>query len=288
MPSLLIIGWGYTAQQLARHLPPNEWRIYASSRQVSSLTATHYPHVNLIPFQSSTLLEQLRCCTHLLVTTPCDHTGADPLLAILNKQDTMQSINLDWLGYLSSTGVYGDYQGAWVDESSPLSSTQGRGHARQQVEQAWQSFAKQFEFPLHIFRLAGIYGPERNAIERVLQGQSYCITKANQVFSRIHVVDIARALTLSMQHPTPNRIYNLADDLPSPPEDVYDFACQLLGRPALPRIHHDAEEVSATTRQFFQACRKVDNRAFKNQLSFHYQYPTYQQGLTACFSDLVS
>ena len=187
--------------------------------------------------------------------------------------------NLRWVGYLSTTGVYGDHQGAWVDEGTVTSPSTRRGHLRAQAEASWQDLADQAGLPLHIFRLAGIYGPGRGPFAKVRAGTARRIVKPNQVFSRIHVDDIAKVLLASISRPNPGAIYNVCDDDPAPPEDVIAFAAELLGLPIPPAIRFEDAEMTAMARSFYAESKRVRNDKIKNELGVTLKHPNYRDGL---------
>ena len=276
---LLIIGWGYTARFLSSYLDKSQWTVIATSRRLEKPTSIEAANIQCIPFTQAMLEDQLAECTHCLVTAPCDQKGKDPTIELLSDCLSRPHPTLQWIGYLSSTSVYGDHHGDWVNEHSPLLATQSRGIARIAAEKAWLKFYHQHQLPLHIFRLAGIYGPDRNAIDNIRQGKSYCVVKPGQIFSRVHVKDIARAIHCSMKKPTPGGIYNIADDLPSSPQSVYDLACELIQYPLLSHRSVEDESISEMTKSFYSSCRRVSNETFKKQFNFDYKFPTYREGL---------
>jgi nucleoside-diphosphate-sugar epimerase len=183
-----------------------------------------------------------------------------------------------WVGYLSTTGVYGDHGGAWVDETTPLTPSTQRGRARVQAEAAWQAIPN---LPLHIFRLAGIYGPGRGPFAKVRAGTAQRIIKQGQVFSRIHVDDIAQAVAASMMHPTQGDIYNLCDDDPAPPQDVIGYAAKILGLPQPPEVDFETADLSPMARSFYSESKRVSNAKVKRDLRITLIHPTYKSGLDA-------
>ena len=185
---------------------------------------------------------------------------------------------IPWLGYLSTTGVYGDRQGGWVDEESDLTPATKRGNLRLKAERQW------FEakaLPVHVFRLAGIYGPGRNPLSRVMKGTARRVVKPGQVFSRIHVDDIAQVLRASIARPNPGTAYNVCDDLAAPPQDVIAHAAELLGRPVPPDIPFEEAEMSAMGQSFYAESKRVRNDRIKQELGVVLLYPDYEAGLAA-------
>jgi nucleoside-diphosphate-sugar epimerase len=185
---------------------------------------------------------------------------------------------LQWVGYLSTVGVYGDHQGGWVDEDTALTPATARGLARVAAEAAWQAVPG---LAPHIFRLAGIYGPGRGPFEKVRDGSARRIIKPGQVFSRIHVDDIAQVLAASIARPDPGRVYNVCDDDPAPPQDVLSHAAQLLGLPEPPAVPYDGAAMSPMARSFYAESKRVRNDRIKDELGVRLIHPDYRTGLAA-------
>lgn len=213
--------------------------------------------------------------THVLVSIPPEEAG-DPVLD-RHRADLYRLSSLAWVGWLGTTGVYGDRGGAWVDEDTPLEPTTARTDRRARAEAAWLASG----LPVHLFRLAGIYGPGRNALRQLLDGSARRIVKPGQVFSRIHVDDIATTLEASMARPNPGRIYNVCDDEPAPPQDVVAFAAELLGVPPPPEEPFETAELSPMARSFYRDNRRVRNSRIKEELGVRLAYPSYREGLRA-------
>ena len=277
---LLIIGWGYTAKYLAKALDASQWTVTATTRQINSVESLN-DTITLIPYQLDAIEQPIQRCTHCLITAPCLSHDHDTVLELCRELLLQPLPSLQWVGYLSSTSVYGDHQGNWVNEQSELLTHESRGLQRIRAEQHWLDLFNQRQVPIHIFRLAGIYGPQRNAIDNIRRGKQACVVKPHQVFSRIHVEDIARALVCSFDQPTPGTVYNLADDSPSSPESVYDFACSLLNRPPLTHRVFNSQLESEMVNSFYSSCRRVSNATFKQQFNFQLRYPSYEEGLKA-------
>jgi len=219
--------------------------------------------------------------THLLSSAGPLESG-DPVLARYHAEITALAPRLDWAGYLSTTGVYGDHGGGWVDEATPLIPSTTRGQLRVTAEAAWQSIPA---LPLHIFRLAGIYGPGRGPFEKVRQGTARRIVKPGQVFSRIHVDDIAQVLAASIMAPRPGTAYNLCDDDPAPPQDVIAHAAELLGLTVPKAIPYDEAEMSPMARSFYAESKRVSNRRIKEDLGVRLIHPDYRHGLRALLTE---
>jgi nucleoside-diphosphate-sugar epimerase len=281
--ALFCFGLGYSAGFLAPALAAEGWRIAGTSRE-GGVGARGLP---LHRFTRGAPLADpgavLRGTTHLLVAVPPDADG-DPVLDV-HGRDIAALRDLAWLGYLSTTGVYGDRGGAWVDETSTLAPSGERGRRRAAAETGWLALHRRHGLPVHIFRLAGIYGPGRSALDAVRQGRARRIDKPGQVFSRIHVADIVQVLRASMARPDPGAVYNVADDDPAPPEAVIAHACGLLGVAPPPLVPFAAAELTPMARSFYDDNKRVANRRIKDALGVRLVYPGYREGLAALLTD---
>ncbi len=284
-PTVLIIGYGYSASFIGQNLKQQGYRVIGTSR---SITTAQTGECELIPFDLDHITPIIETAQALLISAPPNHQGEDSVYTLLAPLLKSKAHALKWLGYLSSTGVYGDHQGQWVDETTPPSPQDAIGQARLKAEQAWLSLYHQHQLPIHIFRLSGIYGPHRNPLERLLSGKKSVYVKANQYFSRIHVEDIALIVHASLCQPTPGEIFNVSDDLPTPPEQVYDYAAQCLSLPPLARILIDDDTNINDIPRFYCASRKVCNDKIKQCFALTLTYPTYQHGLDHLYSDMNS
>jgi nucleoside-diphosphate-sugar epimerase len=274
MPHLFCFGLGYSAVALALRLIKQGWIVNGTSRSGGDGTFAFDGTKPLPPSSFDGV-------THLLISVPPGEAG-DPVLNCHAGDLARLAGSLRWAGYLSTTGVYGDRQGEWVDETSPLQPTTARGERRLAAETAWQAL----NLPLHIFRLAGIYGPGRNQLVSLLDGTAKRIVKEGQIFSRIHVEDIAGVLEASIARPHPGQTYNVCDDEPAPPQDVVAFAAELLKIPAPPEIRFEDAELSPMAKSFYAESKRVSNRRIKDELSYRLIYPTYREGLTALAATL--
>jgi nucleoside-diphosphate-sugar epimerase len=277
MNTLLSLGHGYSAQALARLLIPQGWRVIGTTRSAAKAQALRAQGVEPILWQDD-LTAALAQSTHLLCSIAPDDSG-DPVL--LRHGHQIAAAPLQWVGYLSTTAVYGDHKGAWVDETTALTPSTARGAARVSAEQAWSALGP----PLHIFRLAGIYGPGRGPFEKVRDGSARRIIKAGQVFSRTHVADIAQVLLASINQPDAGAVYNVCDDDPAPPEEVLSHAARLLGLPDPPAIPYETAEMTPMARSFYAESKRVRNDRIKAGLGVKLLYPTYREGLAGLLSD---
>lgn len=273
MKTLFSLGHGYSAQALARRLLPAGWRVIGTTRSAAKADALRAQGIEplLWPGDPGPALAQ---ATHILASAAPGPEG-DPFLA--THASRMAEARPEWVGYLSTTGVYGDHQGGWVDEDTALTPSTERGRSRVAAERQWQALG----LPLHIFRLAGIYGPGRGPFEKVRDGTARRIVKPGQVFSRIHVEDIAQVLEASIRHPEPGAIYNVCDDDPAPPEDVLGYAAELIGLPPPPEVPYDEAEMTPMARSFYAESKRVRNDRIKERLGVRLIHPDYRSGLRA-------
>jgi nucleoside-diphosphate-sugar epimerase len=276
---LFCFGMGFTARQIAADFP--DWKILGTGRSPTGDAATG--EIPLYPFRRdcpvANFADMAKDVSHILLSVPPDDLG-DPVCDVMAEQIAGLPA-LKWIGYLSTTGVYGDLQGAWVDEHSPCNPSGVRGRRRMQAEAAWLNLYEKKNLPLHIFRLPGIYGPDRNQLVSLKSGKARRIVKPGQVFSRIHVADLASILMASMRNPNPGQIYNVADDEPAPPEDVVTFAAELLGVPPPSLQDFETAELSPMARSFYADSKRVSNVKIKSELGVSLKYPTYKEGLAA-------
>lgn len=280
MNTLLSLGHGYSAQALAARLLPLGWRVIGTTRSPEKAEAMRASGVEPLLWPVDDLAPALAQATHVLSSIAPDGESDDPVLA-RHSAEIAAAKHLQWIGYLSTTGVYGDRDGGWVDEQSELLAGTKRGRDRIRAERAWQGL----NGPLHIFRIAGIYGPGRGPFEKVRAGRAERIIKPRQVFSRIHVADIAQCLLASINAPSAGAIYNLCDDLPSPPEDVIAYAAELMGLPIPPAVAWEQAEMNPMVRSFYAESKKVRNDAIK-ALGAELLYPDYKVGLQALLAEI--
>lgn len=278
--TLLTFGHGYTAAALARRLLPKGWRMIGTTRSPDKAERLAEQGVEPLIWPGVDLEEALSDVTHLLISAGPGEAG-DPVL--LNAADAIagRAKQIGWIGYLSTTGVYGDHGGNWVDEKTPVAPSTKRGVLRVKAEKQWSEFAKKMDLPLMIFRLAGIYGPGRGPFAKVRAGSARRIVKPGQVFSRIHVDDIAQILEGSIQSPRPGAIYNVCDDMPAPPQDVIAYAADLLGVPRPPEIDFAQADLGPMARSFYAESKRVRNDLIKDELGVRLIYPDYRTGLQA-------
>lgn len=279
MGHLFCFGLGYTAQALAGALRDEGWTIAGTTRTEAKREALAAAGIEAHLFDRNHPLDDapgvLARATHVVTSIPPDDAG-DPVLDH-HQGDLGRVLGLAWIGYLGTTGVYGDRRGAWVDETDPPDPTMPRTRRRVMAEGGWLASG----LPVQIFRLAGIYGPGRSALDSVRNGTARRIIKPGQVFGRIHIDDIVQVLRASIANPHPWAIYNVADDEPAPPQDVVAFAAELLGVPPPPEIPYETADLSPMARTFYADNRRVANDRIKQELGVELRYPGYRGGLRA-------
>jgi nucleoside-diphosphate-sugar epimerase len=282
---LFCFGFGYTAEALVHRLAPRDMT-FAGTKTALSGMAQPLPGLALVTYAgdrgSEEVRRALRDTTHVLISIPPDLEG-DVVLRHY-RDDLAQLPQLDWIGYLSSVGVYGDWQGAWVDEASPTRPTTERSLRRLEAENAWLGFAQEGRPRVEIFRLAGIYGPQRSVLDNLKSGTARRIIKSGQIFNRIHVDDIARTLAAAIDRDTGHRIYNVSDDEPAPAQDVVAYAAELLGVAVPPEIPFARAGLTGLAASFWTASRRVSNRRLRRDLGVELLYPTYREGLRSLLS----
>ncbi len=281
--TLLSFGHGYSAQALSRLLAPQGWRIFGTTRNADGFGRVRASGAEPLLWPGSNMTGILTEATHLLISAAPDEKG-DPVLAELENV-IAGAAPFEWTGYLSTTGVYGDHDGGWVDENTPLTPASKRGRHRVLAESQWQALAAKQTLNLHIFRLAGIYGPGRGPFAKVRAGTARRIIKPNQVFSRIHVDDIAQVLAASIARPNPGAIYNVCDNDPAPPQDVLAHAAELLGLPIPPAEDWDSADMTPMARSFYGESKRVRNDRIRDELGVTLEYPDYRAGLAALLRD---
>ena len=284
---LFCFGYGFSASALGALLSPASWSLAGTCQTPEGCRALADAGVEAVPFSREAPLadpaQGLAGTTHLLLSIPPDADG-DPALDC-HGADIAAIEGLEWIGYLSTTGVYGDTGGAWVDENAPLAPTGERGRRRVKAERGWLALGDEHGLAVHVFRLAGIYGPGRNPLAAVKRGTAKRIAKPGQVFSRIHVADIAQVLVASIAKPRAGTIYNVCDDDPAPAADVVAHACTLLGVNPPPLTTLEEANLSPMARSFYADSRRVSNALIKSELGVTLRYPDYRAGLAALLAE---
>ncbi len=276
MNKALCLGFGYVARRLAGRLTSAGWAVAGIIRDGARAGALQGEGVEPLVWTAAGLSAAAMEADTILVSTPPAESGC-PALALMAATRAAPA----YIGYLSTNGVYGDHQGARVDEASPLLATSSRGRARIAAEDGWRTLAADRGADLVIFRLPGIYGPGRSAFDQIRQGRAQRIYKAGQVFSRMHVDDIAAAIEASLAAPRAGGLFNLADDEAAPPQEVVEYACRLLGAEPPPLVPLENAALSDMARSFYADNKRVSNALMKSALGVKLRYPTYREGLRA-------
>lgn len=269
------MGHGYSARALSKRLQPQGWRLIGTTRDRDQLDQIRDSGAEALVWPGET--PDWDGVTHLLISTPPTEDG-DPVLAAFADEIASRADQFRWVGYLSTTAVYGDHGGAWIDETTPTAPASHRGDLRLLAERQWAAIPG---LPLHIFRLAGIYGPGRGPFFKLKRGGLRRIIKPGQVFSRIHVDDIVEVLAASIARPDPGAVYNVCDDEPVPPQDVIAYAAELLGVPLPPAVPFDEADMTPMARSFYSENKRVRNDRIKSDLGVTLRYPNYRVGLEA-------
>lgn len=278
---LLIFGFGYTAHFLTKKIREINLHVTVTTRNKDALGYDSVFNCDVIHFSEKNIDDALASASHILISTPPTHDLGDPVLVNFGHLLKKHIKHIKWIGYLSSTSVYGDHHGNWVDESSTPIDLGGTGIARLFAENKWASFAQTYQLPLTIFRLAGIYGPGRNVLARLMAGKKDTIVKEGHFFSRIHVDDIVLAIIAAMQRPTMGlTIYNVADDEPTPGYVVDEYAASLLQLPPLKKVAYELAVLSPMANEFYSHNKRVSNVKLKKELNLQLMYPTYKEGLS--------
>ncbi|AFL72193.1 SDR family oxidoreductase [Thiocystis violascens] len=283
-PSLFCFGLGYTGVRLARTAITRGWRVAGTCRSAEKARALRMLGIRAIPFDgeraSPEVKDALAWATHLLDAIPPGEDG-DPVLRLHGNHLEALAGSLKWVGYLSTTGVYGDCGDDWIDETRTPSPATLENQRRLDAESAWLDLGARTATPAHIFRLPGIYEPEgRSAIDSLESGRARRIVKPGQVFNRIHVDDLVAVLLASLERPRAGRIYNVADDEPAPADKVLSYAAALIGVDPPPEPFAEAE-LSPFARHFYAKCKRLSNDRIKRDLEIQLRYPTYREGLRA-------
>jgi nucleoside-diphosphate-sugar epimerase len=277
--TLTLVGLGYSGAAIARRAVAAGWRVVATARDPATVQAP--PGVEVVPFASVAWLAQ---ATHLVVTAPPDAQG-DPVWA--THGPALRAAGLRWVGYISTTGVYGDRGGAWVEEGAPAAPGQERSRRRLAAERQWADLAD--HVAVDLFRTGGIYGPGRSALDDVAAGIARRVVKPGHAFGRIHVEDIARAVLAAAARPPGAgvRVLHLVDDEPAEPARVTEEACRLLGAPLPPETPFAEAwaRMSEMGRSFWAENRRVANTRTKEALGIAWAYPSYREGLRAILAE---
>lgn len=282
--NLFVFGLGYTALAFVRRYRERFDRVVGTLTSLEGRNAVAAEGVELRAFEGpapgdARIADDLAASDLLLVSAGPDE-GGDPVLPAYGAA-TAASPKIRWIGYLSTVGVYGDHGGAWIDEETPARPARGRSRARVEAEEAWLELGRASGKAVAVFRLAGIYGPGRNALRNMAAGTAKRLVKPGQVFNRIHVDDIAAVLMASVERPRGGAVYNVADDEPAPPQDVVTEAARLLGVLPPAEVAYDPAALSPMAASFYGENRRISNRLIKEELGVTLAHPSYRAGLRA-------
>lgn len=276
-----MFGLGYVGQAFAEALIARGWSVVGATRDVDKARALRAKGIDTVDADDkAAMTTALTGVNAVLITAPPTADGCPGLEAVIPALAAAQAFP-DWIGYLSTTGVYGDFEGRWVFESSPLKAQSVEGARRVGAERDWQEVGRGMGLTVTTFRLPGIYGPGRSALDRLRAGEGRRIVKPGQVFSRIHLDDIVSGLLASLDRPRAGGVYNLCDDEPAPPQDVMEHAARLLGVAVPPDLPFNELGLSPATRRFYAENKRVSNALAKAELGWRPKYPTYREGLAA-------
>ena len=277
---LFLFGPGYSGLALARRILAAGGSVIGTARSAEAAERLTRQGVEAVDIgDANALAKAVGTADAVLVTAPPDASGCPGLRAL--EPVLRAGARPGWIGYLSTTGVYGDRAGGWVRETSALEPVSEQGRRRVAAEAGWRALGEDLSLTVTVFRLPGIYGPSRSAFDRLREGTAQRVVKPGQVFSRIHVEDIASALAASLARPRAGGVYNLCDDAPGPPQDVITFAASLLGVEPPPLVAFDAAGIGPASRRFYGESKRVANALAKAELGWRPAWPSYREGLTA-------
>ena len=277
-PCLLIFGHGYTANAFVDYVKSIDWEIFGTTRNSQNADLLIKKGVKPLMWSDvSKIKSVINKSDYILHSIPPTEIG-DPVYKKFAEAIISRSADLSWFGYLSTTSVYGNHDGKWVDENIPVNPSSNRGLLRVKAENNWSGISN---LPLHIFRLAGIYGPNRSPFDKIRSGKAQLVVKPGQFFSRIHVEDIARVLKASIEMPNYGSVYNVCDDMPAAPDEVLDYAAKLINYPDLPKVAFEEADLSPMAKSFYTDNKRVKNDRIKSELKITLKYPNFETGLNA-------
>ena len=276
--NLFCFGLGYCADYLSAKLIKQGWQVSATCRTPEKAAVLEASGIRPVLLSGKKVtVTDLGKADHILISVPPEKDGSDPVINFAEAAMAALQDQIKWVGYLSTTGVYGDHQGAWIDEETPAGLLSERGQRRVAAEAQWAATG----LPMHYFRLAGIYGPGRNSLRALQNGTARRVVKQGQVFSRIHLADITRILEASIANPNVGRAYSVCDDTPAPPQDVVTYAAELMGVPPPALQDFATAELSPMARSFYGENKRIRNNRIKEELGVSLEYPDYRAGLSA-------
>ena len=281
---LLIFGFGYTAKFLCKKLSGKNWEVYCTTRGREKINEIKSINASPVLFNDAEKIESIFSEDLYVLSTVPPVSGEDPVIENYGTVFKKNSNRIKWMGYLSTTSVYGDKKGAWVTEDTVLEPSLERSILRANIEKNWIKLGETYLIKTMVFRLSGIYGPGRNLIDRLRTSDKFFIVdKPNHFFNRIHVEDIVGAIEVAMSSKTSAIIFNLSDDLPATQLDVAQFAASLLKRKCLEKVSIKSELVSEMARSFYKEEKKVSNKRLKDELKYKLSFPSFKDGLRAIY-----
>lgn len=275
--TILIFGNGYVAKFLSEEMINLGWHVYCTSRQVEATYHNELQNITMINFFDPLLLEIIKSANAILSTVPPNDKMLDPVLE--KYSEIISKEKFDWVGYLSSTSVYGNHDGKWVNEQTKCFPSNSKSKARLSIEHQWLELYLKHKLPVHILRLSGIYGPGRHCLEKIKSGKNFTIIKKNQYFSRIHIMDICQAIISSINAPTPGEIYNVSDNEPALINVVQQYGAKILNKKELKEVPFEESNSSKQMQMFFADNKKVSNEKMIKNLKIKLHYPNYRIGL---------
>ncbi len=285
---LFCFGFGYTAKYLVERLEASgdDWSFTGTSRSANKPLPEELDKIYLHQFDGTKPMDEIGCdalsvSTSVLISIPPFKEGVSDLVIHHHLKELASSERIRWVGYISSTGVYGDHGGGWVNEDTTPHPLTEQAMARVRAEEEWLNLFHRHNLPVHVFRASGIYGSGRSPLARIIRGESTIIDKPGHYFNRIHVEDMAGIIAQSIANPKPGTVYNMSDDEPASQVDVMKYAYDLLGMDMPVPQNFEAAEMSEMLRDFFKANKRIQNERIKNDLGYALKYPTYREGLTA-------
>ncbi len=287
---LFCFGFGYVCDHLEYYLrsasTPYKWDVWGTTSDLEKREIFEQRDISLIIQDQERIMSDvdsvLNGTTHLLISVPPKNLGCPIFRSYVREITSLKT--LEWVGYLSTIGIYGDCGGEWVDEESETKPSTIRGSRRAKAEEQWLSLFKRYKAPVHLFRLAGIYGEGRCALDSIRAGIARRIYKENHVFNRIHIEDISQILAASMHHPRAGAIYNMSDDEPAPSHEIISEASKIMGVEEPPLIDIEHANLAPITQSFYSDNKRVGNSLIKNEFGITLKYPTYREGLRQCYA----
>lgn len=279
MNKVTIFGHGYVSRFLIKTFSRLGWTVVCTSRKIDIGMPIENGNLTLINFFDPTLSSILQS-SHIILSTVPPEKNIDPVLQEYRNIIAQKKSLVRWVGYLSSTNVYGNYGGSWIDETTPCNPSNEKARCRLEIERQWLNLYELVNVSVHIFRLSGIYGPGRNCLEDIIMGKDFTIVKKNHYFSRIHIDDICQLILSSINYPTPGEIYNISDNEPAPLHIVQQFGAAILEKDKLKEIMEENAKISEDLKRFFMDNKKVNGKKIIKKLGVNLIYPNYRSGLS--------